>query len=116
MQSSARISQSTFRLVLGLFLLSMALVPYYAMKQFKENQQIEKGASSRPPSSPSIRKSSSSSAQQHPKQDAMIQPANCQKMLKDDTIYDPNKDIEVDTKRLTITDPQFYISLHNEWL
>ena len=37
--------------------------------------------------------------------------------MDDDDIYDPNKDLKKEeTKRLTITDPKFYISLHSEHL
>ena len=42
---------------------------------------------------------------------------SCPDILKDESIYDPNKDLKKEeTKRLTITDPKFYISLHSEHL
>lgn len=45
-----------------------------------------------------------------------ILPVSCPDYLNDPTIYDPNKGYDKnETKRLTITDPQFYIALHNQF-
>jgi hypothetical protein len=50
-------------------------------------------------------------------EEEIIRPAVCKNILSDPTIYDPNQDLEKEsTKRLTITNPPFYISLHNEFL
>ena len=41
--------------------------------------------------------------------------ASCPRILDDPNIYDPNKGIDKnETRRLTITEPQFYISLHSQ--
>ena len=50
-------------------------------------------------------------------QDVKIEQVSCAKILTDTTVDDPNKGYGVnDTKRLTVTDPPFYISLHNQFL
>mmetsp|Transcript_23142 Transcript_23142/g.42580 ORF Transcript_23142/g.42580 Transcript_23142/m.42580 type:complete len:229 (+) Transcript_23142:129-815(+) len=97
-------SSNVIRIAIALLLLILALVPFFAMThvQFDAhgfhplNQRLEQPTKS---------------------QDAnQIQPVSCQKYLNDPTIYDSNKDLTKDeTKRLTITDPQFYISLHSQF-
>ncbi|KAL7535994.1 hypothetical protein ACHAXR_006852 [Thalassiosira sp. AJA248-18] len=98
-------SSNAIRVAVVLLLLSVALTPFFVMKnaQFEAhgfhplNQRLEQ---------PIIKT----------QDEAIIHPASCQKMLQDDTIYDPNKDLTKDeTKRLTITDPKFYISLHDQF-
>ncbi|KAL7461765.1 hypothetical protein ACHAXS_002174 [Conticribra weissflogii] len=43
-------------------------------------------------------------------------PVNCNGVLKDSTLWDPNREFTRNaTKRWTITDPPFWISLHAEW-
>ena len=43
-------------------------------------------------------------------------PVDCTQILQNNNTYDPNRGMEKEhTKRLTITDPQFYISLHKEY-
>ena len=97
-------SSNVIRIAVALLLLVLAFVPFFAMThvQFDAhgfhplNQRLEQPTKS---------------------QDAThIQPASCQKYLNDPTIYDSNKDLTRDeTKRLTITDPPFYISLHSQF-
>jgi len=46
----------------------------------------------------------------------VLRPVSCQKYRRDSSIYDANRNLTLDqTKRLTITDPPFYISLHAMW-
>lgn len=43
-------------------------------------------------------------------------PIDCTQMLQNNDTHDPNRGMDKETtKRLTITDPQFYISLHKEY-
>eukprot|EP00571_Detonula_confervacea_P000750 CAMPEP_0172323192 /NCGR_PEP_ID=MMETSP1058-20130122/48103_1 /TAXON_ID=83371 /ORGANISM="Detonula confervacea, Strain CCMP 353" /LENGTH=356 /DNA_ID=CAMNT_0013039135 /DNA_START=200 /DNA_END=1267 /DNA_ORIENTATION=- len=102
-QSSLQCSNSNaIRVAIGLLLLALALMPFFAMKH------VQFEAHGFHP------------LNHHPEQPAkthdVIQPVSCQDILNDPTIYDPNVDLEKDeTKRLTITDPQFYISLHSQF-
>ena len=49
------------------------------------------------------------------KTDRQLQQVSCLEYLNDKTIYDPNAHLARDkTKRLTVTEPKFWISLHSE--
>ena len=103
--------QRNYANVLVLILLTLALMPFYVMKyvQFEAHgfhPLTHLNADSGLDESTTLQN-----------QKGLIQPASCDKMLNDPTIYDSNKGYDKDEmKRLTITDPPFYISLHNEHL
>ena len=84
-----------FRLALTLLLLALALVPFFAPTRLDGGGGGGGGGGG---------------------SDDAIQPVSCQRYLNDPSIYDSNRDLTRDeTRRLTTTDPQFYISLHSQW-
>ena len=101
--------------IIALLLLAITSVPFFAMKHV----QFEEGFHP-------LRTHSDNLDQQHQsavakatntQQQGRIEQVSCQKYMNDETIYDPNTELTRDeTKRLTITDPQFYISLHSQFL
>lgn len=107
--------------ILAVLLLTVTLTPFLAMKHVTFDAHGFHPLDPRMSDSLPLEPSSSSSTSEREGDDARkmrkILPADCVAMLADESIWDPNKELEKDsTKRLTITDPKFYISLHSEHL
>ena len=99
MTNSRKQRFNTIRVVFVLLLLVLALMPFFVMKHDNAFHLLKQ------------RLEQSTTPQDN------FQQVSCPEILKDPTIVDPNKDLEKnETKRLTITDPKFYISLFNEYL
>ena len=110
------------RIALLASILILSSIPFLVVN-YAQNNNVVDDAWSRlrtgPPAPHSSSSSSSSSKGGVPQGDkAVIRPTSCRDVLADATIYDPNKDIasKESTRRLTVTVPQFYISLHSESL
>ena len=107
-------------IAIALLLLIVALMPFIVMKhaEFEAhgfhplNQQLDNQQQSS--SSVSSQKQTAGGEEGGT---SMIKQVECQKYLNDATIPDPNREYNKDEmKRLTITEPKFYISLHNQFL
>lgn len=109
--TSPDVRSNAVRIAFGLLLLTLALMPFVAMKR------VEFEAHGFHPLSPQLETSAQLEQPAQPQGGDIIQQVSCQKYLHDLTIDDPNKGYEKkDQKRFTITDPPFWISLHNKVL
>ena len=101
------------RLLIVILLLCVSTIPLFAIKHLQLDKDnvlhLEHGEHI----NPSLRASAGNNIQQ---QSNNIKQVSCPQYLSDPTIYNPNTELTRDeTKRLTITEPQFYISLHSQF-
>lgn len=117
-QAPVKCTAGQLRAAVALFLLALAAVPFYAIRHL----DAAHGSPSRPVSQQQGTVGGGGGGLRAKTSEASIRPVSCKRYLSDSTIYDPNTDPALDkpkredTKRLTITEPKFYISLHSQFL
>ena len=100
------------RLMIAFLLLCVATIPLFAIKhlQLDKDNVLHLEHSEHINTRHSIR---AAAADNDIKQ---IKQVSCPQYLSDTSIYNPNTELTRDeTKRLTITEPKFYISLHSQF-
>ena len=104
------------RLVIAILLLCVATIPLFAIKHLqldKDNVLHLEHSDKHINNQQSLRATAGNDIQQ---QSNNIKQVSCPQYLSDTSIYNPNTELTRDeTKRLTITEPQFYISLHSQF-
>jgi len=113
-EQQSKITNKAIRTIILIFLLILSLVPFF----FITHVQLLEDAGFHPLNQ-HLENQQQLQLQQQSKSKSSapyIQPVSCTKYQNDPTIYNSNKDMSPnETKRLTITTPPFYISLHNQW-
>jgi len=103
------------RFVIAILLLCVATIPLFAIKhlQLDKDNVLHLEHSEHVNNQQSLRAAVDNNIQQ---QSNNIKQVSCPKYLSDPSIYNPNTELTRDeTKRLTITEPKFYISLHSQF-
>ena len=103
------------KLTIALLLFCVATIPLFAIKhlQLDEDNVLHLEHSGHIKNQQSLR---AAAAGNNIQRQSNIQQVSCPQYLSDTTIYNPNTELTRDeTKRLTITEPQFYISLHSQF-